>query len=365
MSSATAGATDSDPPPVPGVLVALGRLGNGIGFVSGSARLLGIALAGAAMMMLLMRSMLYVRTGWGVEDFLGWADDGAAGPSAALLELWRHCRFIWLAQTYMALDSFLFVPIYAAFFLKTGRVLATALDEDAGNESAAGRRWYALFWVPVLMLVAADLLENLIGLARTPGLGPFIGVGALALGLVVLRYLGGLRDWQMRAHPLALVIGIGVLAGLMAWKYFLADACAAADGATWLGRLGCAANHGKDVLVGVVLFVLAVGAICWLFGVVLYFRTVVPGNQARLMLRANLRTAIFDCLVRSRYVLVALALLAGLTVVMDQSRDIIASTASFVPRFFTMIQVDWGERRQRLRTPPSTGSAPRGCFWGP
>lgn len=40
--------------------------------------------------------------------------------------------------------------------------------------------------------------------------------------------------------------------------------------------------------------------------------------------------------------LAALALLAGLTVVMDQSRDIIASTASFVPRFLTMIQVDWG-----------------------
>ncbi|SEK16288.1 MULTISPECIES: hypothetical protein [unclassified Variovorax] len=322
--------------------ITIDRLIKGARFVSGSARVLGLVLVGAAAILLLIQSMLYVRTGWGVEDFAGWADDGAAGPAAALLELWRRCQLVWLAQAYFALDSALFVPLYAAFFLKTGRVIATALDEDTGQASEAGRRWFVLFWVPVLMLVAVDLLENMMALGRTGGWGPSIGVGVLLLGLLGVGRLANLDAWQVRAHPRAVAVGVVALVALVAAMYFSADACAAAEGATWRGRLGCAAHQAKWPLTGAVLLVLAAGGACWLFGVVLSILPDRPNNAHRCELRADLRAAIFDCIVRSRYVLAALALLAGLTVVMDQSRDIIASTASFVPRFLTMVHVDWG-----------------------
>lgn len=328
---------------VPGFVdVPVRKVGEGLAFVFASARVLGVTLASAGMILLLMRSMLYVRTGWGVEDFMGWADEGAAGPSAALLELWQHCQVLWLAKLYMALDSIAFVPIYAAFFLRTGGVLARALDDDTGRPTPAGRRWFAVFWVPVLMLVAVDLLENLAGLARTGGYGVLMGSIALALGVAGVLGLAWLDDWKIRAHRGALVLGLLLLALLLAGMFFWTEACAAVDGANWRGRLGCAAHHSKSWLTVVVLGVLVAAGICWLFGVVLSTHTDVAGNPERALRRADLRAAIFDCLVRSRYVLAALALLAGLTVVMDQSRDIIASTASFVPRFFTMVQVDWG-----------------------
>lgn len=321
--------------------VADSKLGKGVRFVFGSARVLGVVVLGAAAILLLIQSMLYVRTGWGIADFVAWADDGASGPVLALLELWRRCQFIWLARTYLVLDSVFFVPIYAAFFLKAGWVIANALDDDTGKASAAGRRWFALFWVPVLMLVGADLLENLLGLVRTGGWGASIGGIAIAFGLVGVLELAGLRVWKIGARPLFFWAGVVALAALMAAMYFGTDACAPTGSASWLGRLGCAANWSKSLLIGVVLLVLAAGGICWLFGVVLSIRPDHPGNAQRSMLRANLRAAIFDCFVRSRYVLAAIALLAALTVVMDQSRDIIASTASFVPRFFTMVHVSW------------------------
>lgn len=343
MSGAVAGTIDRLRAHVPGFVdVRARRVGEGLAFVFGSARILGVALVSAGMIMLLLRSMLYVRTGWGVEDFMGWADEGAAGPSAALLELWRHCQVLWLARLYMALDSIAFVPIYAAFFLKTGRVLAEALDNDTGRPTPAGRRWFAVFWVPVLMLVAVDLLENLAGVSRTGGWGVLMGSIALGMGVAGVLGLAALEDWKIPAHRGALVVGLLLLVSLLAGMLFWTQACAGVDGASWRGRVGCAAHHSKSWLIVAVLVVLAAGGICWLFGVVLSTHVGVAGNPERALRRADLRAAIFDCLVRSRYVLAALALLAGLTVVMDQSRDVIASTASFVPRFFTMIQVDWG-----------------------
>ncbi|VTU25107.1 hypothetical protein [Variovorax sp. RA8] len=343
MSGATSGAIERIRAHVPGFLdAAARRAGEGLAFVFGSARILGVALVSAGMIMLLLRSMLYVRTGWGVEDYLGWADDGPAGPAAALLELWRRCQLLWLARLYMALDSIAFVPIYAAFFLKTGWVLAQALDDDTGRPTPAGRRWFALFWVPVLMLVAVDLLENLAGLQRTGGYGAVIGAIALVLGIAGVWGLAALGVWKIPAHRGALALGLLLLAALLAGMFFGTDACAAVDGASWRGRLGCAAHRSKSWLIVAVFSLLAAAGICWLFGAVLSTHADVAGNPERARRRADLRAAIFDCLVRSRYVLAALALFAALTVVMDQSRDIIASTASFVPRFFTMIHVDWG-----------------------
>lgn len=115
---------------------------------------------------------------------------------------------------------------------------------------------------------------------------------------------------------------------------FFSDACVAVESASWRGRLGCGAHRGKSWLIALVLVLLVACGICWLFGVLLTGSGNLPGNRQQAMLRANLRSAIFDCMVRSRYVLLALALLAGLTVIMDQSRDVIASAASSVPRIF-------------------------------
>lgn len=244
---------------------------------------------------------------------------------------------VWLARAYLAFDSVMFVPLYAAFFLRTGRVLARALQADAGQADATDRRWLAVFWAPVLMLVAVDLLENLLGLERTQGVRPWIGWVALALGGLGLQRWAGFGGWRIGAHLPVLACAVAALAALLAFCAFGNEACAAADGASWHGRLGCAAHEAKSPLIGAMFLMLAAGGLCWFFGVLPSLLPDRPGSRDRSLLRA----AVFDCLVRSRYVLAALALLAGLTVVMDQSRDIIAATASFVPRFFTLIGVRW------------------------
>ena len=310
-------------------------MGRGVKFVSGSARVLGIAVIGMAMVLLLMQSMLYVRTGWGIEDFLGWADDSPAGPGVALLELWRNGRLTWLAWAYLATDSVLFVPIYAAFFLKTGRLLVAALERDAGRPSTAGSRWFALLWVPVLMLVAVDLLENFLGLYRIGALGLSIALVTLVLGLEGVRRTADLHAWQVRVQLKLVLSGLVVLVLLLAVLFF-SDACAAVESASWRGRLGCSAHRAKPLMIVLVLFLLVAGGICWLFGALIADPGNSPGNRQQAMLRANLRSAIFDCMVRSRYVLLALVLLAGMTVIMDQSRDVIASAASSVPRIFEL-----------------------------
>lgn len=342
MSDAAAEADEALParPSSSGSARWIRRLDGGMRAVFGSARLLGVAVVGAALVLRLMQSMLYVRTGWGAEDFLGWADDGPAGPALALLALWRDCGLVWLARAYLAFDSVVFVPLYAAFFLATGRVLATALQTDAGQPGATGRRWLAVFWAPVLTLVGVDLLENLLGLERTQGAGPWIGLAALALGLLGLQHRAGFGRWRIGAQRPALACAAAALVALVAWFHFGTDACAAADGASWRGRLGCATHAAKLPLVVATLLVPLAGGACWFFGVLPSLLPDVPGNRDRALLRAALRSAVFDCLVRSRYVLAALALLAALTVVMDQSRDIIASTASFVPRFFDRVGDD-------------------------
>ncbi len=59
---------------------AIGKLGKGIRFVFGSARVLGMALVGGAALLLLIQSMLYVRSGWGIGDFVAWTDESESGP---------------------------------------------------------------------------------------------------------------------------------------------------------------------------------------------------------------------------------------------------------------------------------------------
>ena len=54
-----------------------GQRAHGVGW-------LAAASIGTALALLLLQAALYVPTGWGVEDFIGWVDVGAQGPVQAL-----------------------------------------------------------------------------------------------------------------------------------------------------------------------------------------------------------------------------------------------------------------------------------------
>lgn len=312
-----------------------GALPQGARRVLDSARLLGVAVVGAALVMLLVGSMLHVRAGWGIEDFLGWSDDGITGPVAAMSKLWDESQRMWLARSYLVLDSVAFVPIYVAFSLQTGWILVNAIRRDFGSPQTTTPRWFVFFWLPVLLLAAVDLTENLLGLMRTGGWGLGIGLAALTVGLLALWLACDFGVWRVGKHPMALAAGAVGVALLCAWK--LKTSCVPVEGATWLGRALCTAHHSKTSLILLVAGVLAAAALCWLFGVVLSVRDGAAIDRARLARRAALRMAILDCLVRSRYVLAALAILGGLTLVMDQSRDVVGAMASFLPRFLETV----------------------------
>ena len=91
---------------------------------------LAAASIGTALALLLLQAALYVPTGWGVEDFLGWVDAGAQGPVQAILALWQRAGVLPLAWGYLAIDSAVFVPLYAAFALALGAQLARAMAAE-------------------------------------------------------------------------------------------------------------------------------------------------------------------------------------------------------------------------------------------
>lgn len=280
--------------------------------------------------LLLLGTLLTTPSGYGLEDFLGWGSmqTGAAAP--ALLALWDALGLRWLAQLSLLLDSLAFVPCYAATLGLLTRALVNALlrdraaDEPPDPEFSRGRWQQALVW-PLLALVLVDLVENALGQLRLGAVPWTVGLAALALALVVYGLTGALsfivRHWHRRALAGGLVLGLAVVYLQGALQV---NACLPGADSAWLwpwraglDGYGCAAHHGKRALLALVALGLLILLLLWLFAVLVRND---PGLQAQ---RARLRAAIGDMLLRSRYVLIALALMAVLCLAMDQARDVV------------------------------------------
>ena len=285
--------------------------------------------ASIAIVLFLNQAMLAVATGWGIEDFLGWPDTSPQGPVFALLAVW-NLSGVWLAAwIYLLIDTLFFVPAYAAFCCALAvRVADAVSNQDAGDTTRRERAALFVLGVPVFALVLVDLAENALGLGRLGPNGFPIAAIASGASLLVLWKIGQslalARELGRRGLGLALTLAAVTLA--IGWH--AGSACAlerAAAAWEWLGPAGCAAHRGKQFLLAAVVLVLIVGASAWLFGVLI---EATPQAKAIRDARARLRAAIGDILLRSRYVLLALMLLAALTVGLDQGRDVVYAMAA-------------------------------------
>jgi hypothetical protein len=289
---------------------------------------LAVASVGVALALLLLQSTLYVPTGWGVEDFLGWVDMGPRGPVQAIVALWDRAWLTPFAWAYLAVDSAVFVPVYAAFALLLTDRLARAMAAERREDDAprTERLLRSLLGAPVLALAGVDLIENTVGLARLGSVAQAFAVAVLVVALVALMRSPALRD-HLRAvgawgAALAAVLAVVLLAAA-----FGGPQCRSETLPRWLDALwplGCASHRAKGWLVALVVAALLLAACVWLFGA--HFGA--AASAALRQSRARLRAAVWDCVVRSRYVLVAIALMAALTVVMDQGRDVVYAMAS-------------------------------------
>ena len=300
-----------------------GQRAHGVGW-------LAAASIGTALALLLLQAALYVPTGWGVEDFIGWVDVGAQGPVQAMLALWQRAGVLPLAWGYLAVDSAVFVPLYAAFALALGAQLARAMTAERREEGAAlgEARLRRLLGAPVLALIGIDLIENALGLARTGVVGGALAVAASIVAIVALMRSHAVRDHLRAAGVWGAALGAALALAVLAAAWARPQ-CRRTDGASTfsldaLWPLGCAAHEAKGwlIVLAVALLLFALGA--WLFGVHFARATSAPLREQR----ARLRAAVWDIVVRSRYVLIAIALMAALTVVMDQGRDVAYAMAA-------------------------------------
>ncbi len=300
----------------------------------------------------MLQSLTHVASGYGIEDFLAWVNPGAVeqmkGSWQSTFERITLPGLRWVPHLYLTIDTALFMPLYGLLLLATGYDLSNRLT----RRFAAGPtplRWLLRYQFGALtgMLLLVDYVENAAGLARLDALAMFFL--SLVLQLFVARallsptsnYLPGnsattrrawLRDKRGDVKGLLAtmgVLGALVLGGVLALQraqVLPSPGCGAGSG---LWALGCYAHNFKSILLG--LLVLDFAALCcWL----LYGPPAAGDNDTDVV---AYRRALAAVVWRSRYVLLALALVVMLLLVMDQGRDVIyaiaASTSNLEGKF--------------------------------
>lgn len=274
---------------------------------------------------------LTIPSGYGVEDYLGWAHRGAVDGMNAV---WRSYDVGALtlfhgAIVYLALDTAVFIPFYGALFLALADKFLCATARDATAQDEQSQQWLR----PVLIGVVAvgglaDLIENLLGMGRLGIRGFVLSLFATAvLVLPMVRALHwawfkGLKD-RYRDRRTALVVVTGLVVGF-------------AGAAWWIGREG--GLKGADALLAIGALAHCVKKLALLIYAILlaglvgawYFGFCIPpsGKQPLHDERARLRWAVGDMLLRCRYVWIALAVFAGLALVLNQGRDVLYSVAA-------------------------------------
>lgn len=284
-----------------------------------------------ALMLNVIQTSLTIPGGYGVEDYLGWAHRGAVDGMNAV---W--CRYdigtlslLHGVAAYLALDTAVFMPFYGALFL----ALADKFLCATGRDGRRPQKWLRPLAIGVvLVLLLADLVENLVGMGRL-GKVCFVG-GLLATLVLALLMVWALRNrwaWWLDELPAfvervdgrrtALVVVIGLVVGfaIAAWLMGCDDGL---DGADALFAMGAFAHCVKKWALVIYAILLSGLAGAWLFGF-----CIPPGDDAH-QERAQLRRAVGDMLLRCRYVWFALAVFAGLALVLDQGRDVLYSVAA-------------------------------------
>ncbi|WP_374568939.1 hypothetical protein [Ideonella sp.] len=281
-----------------------------------------------ALALLTTQFALRLPSGYGIEDLLGWSRGDSV---SAAVNLWCQFALRWRsAAAYVLVDSALFVPLYAALFLATGRCLHHALQPGPGLIAQTVSRvlpWLGAGSVAVLVLV--DLAENFAGALRL-GVSPWAAGCSLVIGLLLLAVL-----WRWARAPAdrrdgMLCLGLGaLLAGVVTVLALvgLADAPAACQRAAQaaLPAPWAWAHQWKPAMIGLALLPIVIGSLVWWFGLDLDLAQGHQRNEA--MARAGWRAGVAGVIGRSRYVLAVLVMFGLFTLVLDQCRDVLLGLA--------------------------------------
>ena len=297
----------------------------------------------AGLVLAMLQGLTHVSSGYGIEDFLAWVNPDAIDRMKAL---WQHNferihlpGLQWTPHLYLTIDTAIFMPLYGLLLLAIGDDLRYRLTRRL-VWSWAPVRWLVRqqFGALVGMLLLVDYVENAAGLARLDALSIFfIGVilqlfVARALLRPASRYLPGnsvdsrrawLRDKQRElgsALCATALLGTMVLGGAFVLQRANVLSNPGCDAGSGLWLWGCYAHSFKTLLMGL----LAVDFIA-LSGWLLYGP---PAAQRKDLDVVAYRRALVSVVWRSRYVLLALAMVVLLLLVMDQGRDVIYAVAA-------------------------------------
>ena len=297
-----------------------------------------VAVSVVSLNLLAGQQALHLPGGQGIEELLGWVRidavdtavktwcGGATEQAAGLLQ---HLRW-HIAVLYLLVDSLVFMPLYALLLLLAGGHLHQAM---ASGLSPTGQRWRHGLWAwtlaAVLVLLALDGTENLGGAVRI-GLDTGWVWAAIACATVLFSALCCVclhSDPQVRYRAQWLAAG-AVLAGCVGLALTFIGGPPMACLAGWdlsvdALVLGGFAHSLKWRMFGVAIAPVLLASAMWLWGLGLDH---VADHRRQ---RAGLRSGIAAIVGRSRYVLVVLAVFAGLTLGLDQCRDLLLGLAKW------------------------------------
>lgn len=283
----------------------------------------------------ILSTILTLPGGFGPEDFLNLGPkdrDELGAMEAAWIQLQvflfsgMSLNVNSVAVAYLSFDTIFFIPLYGALFLEIARRIG-GLQQRVIPRISAQATSVALA-VLTIVLMAVDLIENTSGLAKlaeiprtsasaTGFYWPAIAAAAIAPWL-------GFQFWRRgaRGEPILGELAAASAPGAAAkWRLAMAIALllgAATVVASLFTPLSTAvetasqySHWGKLALtIAVLAFLLALG-IAWLF-----FSEASHGD------RGAIRRGIGDIALRTRYIIIVLAVLIGLTLVLTQCLDI-------------------------------------------
>ncbi|MCU0963900.1 MAG: hypothetical protein MUF08_02325 [Burkholderiaceae bacterium] len=312
-----------------------------------------VAVLAAAAMLSLAGLQLALRLpgGQGIEDVLGWT---RASAVRAAVDYWRTPLSgggRWHVEAaYVLVDTWLFMPLYAVLLGLLLRALHDTLLRDfrwADDLSPLGRwmgRWLPLAGAMMIVaLLVVDAVENLGGALRV-GVHAAVYGACLAAGAVLgaALWTAATHDdarrrrqaWQAMALAFvggAVLVGWGVFGPIGASVY---GATEPTDGVRpSLANLGAQAHTLKTKLVPLVMGCVALAWLLWLYGADRVPDHLVDESMPNLRAyRAQLRSGIAAVVWRTRYVLLVLVLFAGLTLGLDQCRDVLLALAHWSTR---------------------------------
>lgn len=307
----------------------------------------------------IIAQLLTVRTGYGVEDYLGWVN---ADAIEAMHGEWHEYKVSFLVVAYLLIDTMVFIPLYGYLFfaLSDKFIISNAKDKSTGNSkpidisSVRKLSLSSLLSGLLIFLLIVDLLENISGLLQFSArsywadwAGGILFAGCVLIGVLAIVNRS-LKTYKNDFINFILDLNFKwILSLLLICTTVSIFSCLKHSPLTplvWAHQIKSSVIVRDDFHLGfaVIYLLLLFGLIlAWFFGFCFdakkaqeekkgYSEQNKPVTLAY-EARSKFRRAIGHIIIRSRYVFFALIVFTGLALVMDQGRDVLYSIA-YQPR---------------------------------